>query len=629
MKLKYYFILLFPLFLSFNSFAVPDSLSDELQELLKAGKRLYAEKQYIKATASFSELIEQCKETNNSYHVGLVHFKLGTFYDNNKNSSKALEHLFTGIEYLSEQPSKQNSSTTSFFIKQDIDSSKAWGIPFPSIEERNKSAALLCDLYNRIGGVYYNEVSYRKAQRYWRKCLQFSIANQVPKAISNALNNLAEAAQMQGNFTEAIPLYQEALVVKKIILDTIGVATVLSNIGNTYLKTRQLDSAKHYFDQSLIFVKNLDDELLKLGILDHYSSYYQSANKINLAIEWYRKTLDMAKKVNDNNMLLSIYENLAILYEDKKQLDSALFFHKKWVELNKKIHYQKKEKLALEIEAEYLITEKEQELAFLKEKTNIENQNVVLRDRIQSFFIVILVVILASVLAILRIRNKNNTKLELNISQINQQNKEKDILLKEIHHRVKNNLQVITSLLSLQSYNITDDKTKELFSHSQYRINSMAMIHEMLYQNNDLSKINYAAYLEQLVSRLVSSIKGPENNIQIDMDVPNIYLNIDTAIPLGLLINEIVTNALKYGLPDDRNGVLSIKITALETPNFKLEIGDNGVGFSKDINHRNTSSLGLKLIHQLTRQLNGTITKDNAKKGTNYLLHFQEIEQSI
>ncbi len=202
------------------------------------------------------------------------------------------------------------------------------------------------------------------------------------------------------------------------------------------------------------------------------------------------------------------------------------------------------------------------------------------------------------------------------------------VLLREIHHRVKNNLQIITSLLSLQSSFIDDEKTKALFRYSQYRINSMALIHEMLYQTKDISKINYHDYLQKLVSGLITTMKGGENGVKLELDVQDIHLNIDTSIPLGLMINEIVTNSLKYGFKDIEEGILTIHIEKLKYPNFILRIGDNGPGFSSKINFRNTNSLGLKLIHKLVIQLRGNIEKDNSRRGTHYIISFQEIEQT-
>jgi PAS domain S-box-containing protein len=212
-------------------------------------------------------------------------------------------------------------------------------------------------------------------------------------------------------------------------------------------------------------------------------------------------------------------------------------------------------------------------------------------------------------------------------------NEEKDVLLKEIHHRVKNNLQVITSLLSLQSSYLKDDAEKTIFADSQYRINSMAIVHEMLYQSDNLSKLDYRNYLKELSEYLIRSIKGADNNVELILDIPKINLGIDTAIPLGLLINEVLTNSLKYGIKKDDVGIISIAIHSVETEgddgllanSFVLEIGDNGAGYSDTINFRNSNSLGLRLINNLTRQLEGVMKKDPSKKGTNYIISFKEV----
>ncbi|MEP2281193.1 sensor histidine kinase [Maribacter sp.] len=208
---------------------------------------------------------------------------------------------------------------------------------------------------------------------------------------------------------------------------------------------------------------------------------------------------------------------------------------------------------------------------------------------------------------------------------------EKENLLKEVHHRVKNNLQTVSSLLSLQSRNIETGPMKGLLKGTQNRVIAMAMVHEMLYMRNDISHIEYKSYVLELGEYLIKSIKGNENNVSLKIDIPDIKLGIDTAIPLGLLINETLTNALKYGIESDNVGEISIKLQKdTEHENcYILEIGDNGIGFSETINHKNTKSLGLKLIHNLTRQLRGTIKRDNSKKGTNYIIKFQEIKQQL
>jgi two-component sensor histidine kinase len=217
---------------------------------------------------------------------------------------------------------------------------------------------------------------------------------------------------------------------------------------------------------------------------------------------------------------------------------------------------------------------------------------------------------------------KTKDKLERKIN-------EKEMLLKEVHHRVKNNLQTVSSLLSLQSRNVSDQATKSLLKSSQNRVISMAMVHEMLYMREDISKIGYKSYVQELAEYLVRSIKGTSSNITLDIDIPDVKLNIDTAIPLGLLINEAVTNALKYGIVDDSQGHIFIKLRKGDTDEYLLNIGDTGIGYSETINHKTTQSLGLKLIHNLARQLRGSIVRDITRKGTHYIVKFREIKQTV
>jgi two-component sensor histidine kinase len=215
--------------------------------------------------------------------------------------------------------------------------------------------------------------------------------------------------------------------------------------------------------------------------------------------------------------------------------------------------------------------------------------------------------------------------LELEQKQaVEAQNREKEILLKEIHHRVKNNLQVITSLLGLQGNTIVDPKVKNIFKSSQHRINSIALVHELLYQSDNISKTDSASYFQQLSTSLIHSYKGFEHDIHVKIQSQKLLLNIDTAIPLGLIINEIITNSLKYGIEEE--GILYIYLKKINAQQFQLDIGDYGKGIPKDLNIKKTKSLGLKLIHKLIIQLNGTIEHNLDKgKGCHYRIVFEEV----
>lgn len=201
---------------------------------------------------------------------------------------------------------------------------------------------------------------------------------------------------------------------------------------------------------------------------------------------------------------------------------------------------------------------------------------------------------------------------------------EKEILLKEIHHRVKNNLQIICSLLNLQSANIENEQLKQILLQSKYRIESMAKIHEMLYQTGDMSKINFADYVLELASTLLYSTKGIHTNFKLKIDIKDIYFTIETAIPLGLLINEIITNSIKHGFKENKKGEIIIRITEKKNKNLEMRIGDNGIGYMNDFVPKNLNSLGFQLIIGLVEQLNGTIKKEDSSKGTYYIINFKK-----
>jgi len=203
---------------------------------------------------------------------------------------------------------------------------------------------------------------------------------------------------------------------------------------------------------------------------------------------------------------------------------------------------------------------------------------------------------------------------------------EKETLLKEVHHRVKNNLQTVSSLLSLQSRAIEDTKISNIIKSSQNRVVSMAMVHEMLYKRDDYSsKIELRPYVEELTEYLIRSLKGNEHHIKALLDIGDFKLSIDTVIPLGLIINETVTNALKYGIPDTTPGEIQINLEKKGANTYEMYLGDNGIGFPEDVDPQNSKSLGLKLIHNLARQLKGTIARDPNKKGTYYQMTFEEV----
>ena len=198
------------------------------------------------------------------------------------------------------------------------------------------------------------------------------------------------------------------------------------------------------------------------------------------------------------------------------------------------------------------------------------------------------------------------TELKKVENQLKSSLEEKEVLLREIHHRVKNNMQIISSLLNLQSRYLNDEKTVNVLNESRNRVKSMAMVHEELYRSHDLSKIDFADYIQRLLSGLFSSYGVDKNVIKPEINVENVLLNINMAVPCGLIINELVSNSLKHAFLQGQNGKISIKFH----PNgekYVLKVADNGAGFPENIDFENTKTLGLQLVNTLVKQLSGSI----------------------
>jgi PAS domain S-box-containing protein len=201
---------------------------------------------------------------------------------------------------------------------------------------------------------------------------------------------------------------------------------------------------------------------------------------------------------------------------------------------------------------------------------------------------------------------------------------EKEILLKEIHHRVKNNLMIISSLLNLQSDYIKDEESKNIFKESQNRARSMALIHERLYQSIDLKRMDFGDYIRSLSTELLHTYEVDPGLIKLKINVEDIFLDINTAIPLGLIVNELVTNSLKHAFPEGNSGEINVDFHPIDDY-YEFTVKDNGVGFPEDIDYQNTESLGLQIVTSLTDQIDGEITLDR-NNGTKFKITFKELE---
>ena len=205
--------------------------------------------------------------------------------------------------------------------------------------------------------------------------------------------------------------------------------------------------------------------------------------------------------------------------------------------------------------------------------------------------------------------------------------KEKEILLKEIHHRVKNNLQVISGLLDLQAHHITDEKGKNTYKESQNRVITMALIHEELYQTKDLAKVDFAKYIKVLTRNLLGSYGVKEDQVKLVMDTESVELVVDTAVPCGLILNELISNALKHAFKDGKKGTIRVSFKRVRDDLYEIAVSDDGGGVPEGTNVLESASLGLQLVAMLVEQLHGKLHVEN-EKGLSFRFTFREYHEA-
>ena len=254
--------------------------------------------------------------------------------------------------------------------------------------------------------------------------------------------------------------------------------------------------------------------------------------------------------------------------------------------------------------------------------TSYEFVNEINEENIAEFnllFLFFLIILLGGVFG--RMMNKTNEKIKKAKLEIVKKNDEKTVMLKEIHHRVKNNLQVVNSLLRIQARAVTDEKVKLMFSVAQSRVVAMARLHEKIYNTKDLKNINVKEHFKLLINDLINS-NNLDKDISLNLHIDSIHMSIERLLPLSLIINELISNSLKHAFNDVSLGEVYVKLEAIDRGLCRLIVGDNGNGFHKEILSGSVSSTGVTLIKTFVRQLNGTIKSLKTQKGTSFEINF-------
>lgn len=448
-----------------------------------------------------------------------------------------------------------------------------------------------------------------------------------PRSIAALSNNMAIGYYQQREFDDCIVLLKDALAVNQKAGLIEATIRNLSNIGDVYKELENIDSSAFYMGQAVNLLPSIQVPRTSIYTLISLADLRILQKNYPAAIKYAKEAITLGKASDLESISAGAYKNLYDAYKTLNQEKAALNAFENYWRIQEKFLETDRNKAISSVEQEFQTYKKDTEIEILK-----KDQTLSTTQRNSAIGAAALLGLL-SLLYFNRFRLKKKSEQELQIKneEIAEQSKviqtsltEKETLLREIHHRVKNNLQIISSLLNIQSENIEDPNVLSSIKEGQSRVQAMSLIHSNLYQSEHINNVNIETYLKELVAYLSEMFAGQSKNIEIEVDAHEIEFDIDTAIPLGLIVNELVSNAYKYAFDNQQQGKVQIKVKALNKTDYELNVKDNGKGLPDNFDPAKSKSLGLKLVKNLSKQLRGKF-KSSSSNGAIFVVTFKHL----
>ncbi|CAM3943116.1 tetratricopeptide repeat protein [Flavobacterium antarcticum] len=548
-----------------------------------------------------------------------------------------------------------------------------------SVAKRFKNKIQIANISNEKGIVYSKMSNYPEATKHTLAALNYYEKLGDLQMYGNGLINMGILYKHQNKFDKAFEYYEKALkVYDKVDKDAahFAKAAIYSNMGQAYLKMGNKEKAIEAINQSQVFASKAGSPYLNAENSHTLAATFFRKKDYKKAIYYYEKALQSYDSINDKSGISKTKIHLGSAFFSDQQTANAFKYNAEGLALAKAIQNLEWQKDAYENRAEMFvkqnnfkaafenqvlfkqindsmfnasqakkITEMQMQYGFdqLQQKSeNLQKQKIAklnneanrlrfIRNGAIGFSIVLLLLFgiifynLQKVKKQRKVINLQKAELETKNQRIQDTLSEKEVLLKEIHHRVKNNLQIVSSLLNIQAQNISDVKVLESIKEGQSRVQAMSLIHQNLYQSEELDAINIENYLQQLTAYLRDIFAGKSKDISVSIETSELYFDIDTAIPLGLIVNELVSNAFKYAFAETEKGMITISIDSVDGADYQLTVKDNGRGLPDDFQIKNSKSLGLKLVTILSRQLRGSMVFTTLN-GSIFTIKFKDLK---
>ena len=563
------------------------------------------------------------------------------------------------LEAIKQSPEKNHSKVSNIlntlgaisYVKSDHAQALDYYFTALSIDEALGNKKGMSSAMGNIGVIYKSQSDFTQALEYYLKAAKILEELGNKKSIATTYNNIGSIYLNQSKFLLALDYYLKSLKLKEEIGSKQGLAHSYTNLGQLYCdlyKSEEsvkkalgnwaakkpqllLDTSFYYHSKAIDICKLLN---IKFGLVFNYTGLgqvYAQKEDFSNSLKYYDQSLALSHSIgaikeeaSTHKQIAQVYNKWAVHEDSRIKASQRINYLKKSIEhlekhqeLQDSLFNKESTKQLAEMRTKYEANKKEKEIVLLKTEKDIQELKLT-RNRIISialFVSFVLVLILTVVIF------KGYKKKQMINELLEKQNEEKTAMMKEIHHRVKNNLQVVNSLLKLQSYEVEDKKIVSMFEECQNRVLSMALIHEKMYRSDDLTHIDVPQHFTLLISELIADYKL-ETEIQLDLLMEEVKFGMKTLVPLGLIINEIITNSLKYAFKNRDEGIIKVRLKKLKKGGYELEMADNGIGIEPGTA---SNGFGTELIQLFVNQLEGKIERLDTP-GTELKIMFQNID---
>ncbi|MEO5890313.1 MAG: tetratricopeptide repeat protein [Ferruginibacter sp.] len=561
-------------------------------------------------------------ETGDKYARNYVLVEIGQDYLNDTKFDEAGKYLLLSLKLSKETDDKQNMFRTydkliALFenLGNFAEASKATYANLKICEELGDNS-LLSYAQSAVAATLQTQGSYTEALKYYNKSLQLALALKDEQTLTATYRSIGDIYTITGNYEEAEKNYQAGIAVAQKMENPVGTLNFLyRGIGNMYRAEKRYPEALDYLLKSAEELRSIASNHALASQYSEIGIVYTHMNNYKLARNYFDSSMALCKKLNTTINFESYYSGLHLLDSATGNWKAAYEHYKQYVSVKDSSFNKETLRKMVISQMQYEHEKEEAIVKAVQEKKDLLTLGEIKRQRnIRNAAFAVLAVALLFSVVVYRQRNKiakEKKRSDLLLS-------DKELLLKEIHHRVKNNLEVVSSLLALQSAQIDDPNTKEVMLAGQNRVQSIGIVHQKLYQGANLGAIEMKDYFIDLSESILDSF-GAEKRVTIECAMDQLDVDIDTAVPIGLIVNELLTNTLKYAFPEGQPGKVQIKLQKQTDGSLHLEVSDNGVGKS-GVTHG--TGFGGQLVSLLTRQLNGSV-REEIKEGTHIYFEFK------